>query len=163
MNSTAAIPEKKRLSVSLASLHGRKVPLFVRVNAHLQGKVLDLDHGGCLSGSAENISVGGMFFRTGNAPAVGTHLYCSLVRGEGAETAHLRAGGQVVHRTKDGVGVAFERISPEAFNAISDMIADSGCFLLEPITKHHVVSKHRDDRPRKKRHKKWQAARLREV
>ena len=161
MKTGTANPSNKKMSVALTSLRGRKVPLFVRVDTRLSGVVMDLDNGGNKPGVAENISVGGMFFRTEDGPLVGSRLYCSLIQGEGPDAVQLHAGGTVMHRQKNGVGIAFDRITPEAFNAISDMIANTGCFLLEPIEKHPAIQKQRRERPRKRRQKRWAEAQAR--
>ena len=126
-------PETVHMMPALSTLRGRKVPLFVRIKTHLPATLIHLADGTTRFGRVTDLSVGGMFLTTRDPLPVGAKVFCCLLQQTAATTRELYAGGSVVHRNPDGMGIAFDRLTPEAFNAISDMIAASGCFLMRAI------------------------------
>jgi len=125
----AGAPDREP-AAGITSLRERREPLFVRISVNLPGVLVSVPAGRTIPGWIENISVGGMYFRAEDPIAVGTELYCILVEADGTEGEELFAAGRVVHRDERGFGIAFEKLTPTAFNAISAMIAASGVCLL---------------------------------
>jgi len=109
------------------------VPLFVRIRADLEAVLIDLTYGHAVHGRVENLSVGGMFFRGADTLEVGTRVLCALIVPRDGRAEELYASGTIVHRHDHGVGVGFDEVTPDAFLAISAIIADAGCFRMRPI------------------------------
>jgi hypothetical protein len=160
-------------AVTVTSLRDRRVPLFVRVRTDLEAVLIDLTYGRAIHGRVENVSVGGLLFRGADALAVGTRVLCALVVGWNGRTEEVYAAGTVVHRHDHGVGIAFDEVTPVAFQAISRMIADAGCFRMRPIEARCPSAEpapapgptdarrgeRKRPRPRKARMLRWAAAR----
>lgn len=119
--------------VAVEGLRDRRAPLFVRIRTDLEGVLIDLTYGHAVHGRVENLSVGGMFFRGADTLNEGTRVLCALIVTRAGRPEELYAAGTVVHRHDHGVGIAFDEVTPVAFLAISQMIADAGCFRMRPI------------------------------
>lgn len=141
--------------VALAGLRDRSAPLFTRVAVDLACVLIDLTYGHVIRGRAADLSVGGMFVRGADSVPVGGRVLCALVRGTGAKAEELYASGTVVHRTRGGVGIAFDEVTPRAFLAIGEMIALGGGLRLKPVGHPPVTPVRRRPRLRRARLQGW--------
>jgi len=156
-------------AVAVDGLRDRRVPLFVRIRADMPAVLIDLTYGHALHGQVENLSVGGMFFRGADSLDAGARVLCALVVEQGGRPEEHYASGTVVHRHDHGVGIAFDEVTPGAFLAISQMIADAGCFRMHAIEPRCPTAspappddrrgERKRPRPRKARMRKWHEAR----
>jgi hypothetical protein len=94
---------------------------FARVQTRMAAVLVDLHGGRTVRGRIRNVSLGGMFFEGPTPLPVGGHCVCALAL-DGSDPGEVFIYGEVVHVQPDGLGLCFERLDGEAFQAISDRI-----------------------------------------
>jgi hypothetical protein len=94
---------------------------FARVETRMAAVLVDLHAGRSVRGRIRNVSLGGMFFEGPVPLPVGGHCVCALML-DGPDLGEVFVYGEVVHVQPDGLGLCFERLDGEAFQAISDRI-----------------------------------------
>jgi hypothetical protein len=106
----------------------RPRPRFARIGTDIPAVLVDPARGAARQGRVENLAVGGMYFHGADGPEVGTRVLCALIRWDGDYEDQFDIGGTVAHRRDQGIGIAFDRVTPFGFVVISEMVEAAGRF-----------------------------------